>query len=364
MNKTVMTIFIVISDQFSRWIASVADFILTLFSRFAPSRTIRLVENENGELVPQSDQESSNSNLICDRIRIIDGQIDHANLANLEPALSGSQIELVLQSNRFIFRPLELPNRAIEFMDGIVRSQIDRLTPWSADDAAFGWSNPIEADAERMVITLAATPLSLIRPYVQAIADIGVHSIAVFTTPPELNSSAFPIKVWEERGRSAGNIKQIQQALITILVATSITAGVALGANAIISASFSAQQEDLARQISTARAAAGFSQNNGLATTVKGKLARRKRNAPLTVLALETLSKILPDNTYVTELSVEGNKLRLTGNTHDAASLIGLIEQSGLFTRATFFAPTTRAPSSSVEHFNIEAIFQPLGPTS
>ena len=101
MNKTVMTIFIVIRDQFSRWIASVADFILTLLSRFAPSRTIRLVENENGELVPQSDQESSNSNLICDRIRIIDGQIDHAKLATLEPALSGSQIELVLQSNRF-----------------------------------------------------------------------------------------------------------------------------------------------------------------------------------------------------------------------------------------------------------------------
>jgi general secretion pathway protein L len=83
----------------------------------------------------------------------------------------------------------------------------------------------------------------------------------------------------------------------------------------------------------------------------------------LTVLAVETLSKILPDDTYVTEVHVEGNKLRLTGTTRNAAALVGLIEQSGSFTRASFFAPTTRSPDSA-EHFNIEAIVQPFGPLS
>jgi general secretion pathway protein L len=97
-------------------------------------------------------------------------------------------------------------------------------------------------------------------------------------------------------------------------------------------------------------------------TTAKWELERRKHDAPLTVLVLETLSKILPDNTYLTELRVEGNKLRLTGITHDAPSLIGLIEQSGRFTRASFFAPTKR--TSSADHFNIEAIIKPFGPLS
>ena len=79
---------------------------------------------------------------------------------------------------------------------------------------------------------------------------------------------------------------------------------------------------------------------------------------------LEALSKILPDQTYVTELRLEGNKLRLTGITRDAPSLIGLIEQSGRFTRATFFAPTTRSPSDTGDRFHIEAIIKPLGPSS
>ena len=60
------------------------------------------------------------------------------------------------------------------------------------------------------------------------------------------------------------------------------------------------------------------------------------------------------------ELRLEDNKLRLIGQTRDAASLIGLIEESGQFKRATFFAPTTRSASEPGERFHIEATVQPL----
>ena len=89
------------------------------------------------------------------------------------------------------------------------------------------------------------------------------------------------------------------------------------------------------------------------------RLEIRKHTAPSSVMIIESLSRILPDNTYVTELRIENNKIQLVGVTHDAPSLIGLMEQSGLFTRATFFAPTTRSPSEPGERFHIEALIQP-----
>jgi general secretion pathway protein L len=80
------------------------------------------------------------------------------------------------------------------------------------------------------------------------------------------------------------------------------------------------------------------------------------------VIAIEGLSRILPDHTHLTELRVEGNKVRLIGTSADAPSLIGLIEKSGLFARATFIAPTTKLPSEAGERFHIEAIIEPLFP--
>src|SRR5262249_55583625 len=91
-------------------------------------------------------------------------------------------------------------------------------------------------------------------------------------------------------------------------------------------------------------------------------LDRRKQETPATVIVIEALSGILPDHTYVTELRVEGNRLQVIGVTQDAPGLIRLIEQSPHFTRATFFAPTTRAPTDPAERFHTEARIDPVNP--
>jgi len=79
---------------------------------------------------------------------------------------------------------------------------------------------------------------------------------------------------------------------------------------------------------------------------------------------LESLSQALPDDTYLTELHVADRKLEITGVTHEAASLIRIIEQTDQFKHATFFAPTTRAPLEIGEQFHIEAQIAPYFPAT
>jgi general secretion pathway protein L len=352
MNNSSAAIFSSIEEVLSQWIDSVVEFAAGHLSRFGSPRTVRLIEEESGEFGVQSDQRGTTDQSISRRVHIAGGHTDDG----LATIVASNHVELVLRPNRFIFRELELPKRATDFMPGVVRSQIDRLTPWSATDAAFGWGVPMEADDDKMAVTLAATTIALIEPYVQAIVEIGAHSVSIFAYPPG-DPEAQSIKVWEQPCRAIKGLARIRRALVAALAAVVVTAGVALGAKAIVSMSLAAQQDEIAHKIAQTRRAMGAA----LGST---PLEQRKHDAVSSVLVLEWLSSILPNQTYVTELRLEGNKVRLSGITHDAPSLIGLIEQSGRFTRASFFAPTTRASPDTADRFHIEAIVKPVGPST
>ena len=349
-----------IRDGFSHWIDLVASVIAAQINRLSNQSLIRLIENETGEFDLKVDGPSSGENPTTQPIRITDGQFDTASSTALSAILPGSRVELILHGRHFVFRQIELPDRAGDFLDGVVRAQIDRLTPWNATDAAFGWSQPIEISAGRMVVTVAATAVTFVKPYLQAITGFGVNAIAVLTHSSERPADAL-IRVWEESAREALDLRRIRKVLISGLAGAGLAAAIAAGVFTISGDYLDAQHDELSRQIKAARTQLGMKQAADTNSTANARriLGQHKNDAVAAVQILDTLSQILPDHTYVTELRIEDQKLHIVGVTRDAPSLIGLIEQSGRFARATFFAPTTRAQSDTLERFHIEAVIRP-----
>jgi general secretion pathway protein L len=346
-----------IADSFWHWLDCVAAAVVAATERVVQTRKLRLVERQDGDFAVDVTQSDGSSPLI-ESLKVVDGRLVCEHAPNLEALLSGFRLELVLKPDRFLFRPLELPRRAAEFLDAIVRSQIDRLTPWSADDAAFGWSNPTDADADRILIMVAATSRALVRPYIEALAGSGARWVTAYAMPP---SGVTPIKVLEQKIRGRIDADRVRHALVTALAGVAAIAAVVIVTSTIAIVTLGARQDDLARRITERRTAlrAVREASANLANSPLRSLERRKRESPLSVLVLEELSRILPDHTYVTELQIEGDVLRLVGITADAPQLIRLIEQSSHFAHATFFAPTTRGPSDSGEHYHIEARIEP-----
>jgi general secretion pathway protein L len=78
---------------------------------------------------------------------------------------------------------------------------------------------------------------------------------------------------------------------------------------------------------------------------------RDKVGRPLAVLA--ALTRILPDDTYLTEMELRQRKVTLTGRSAGAARLIGPLAADGMFRNPGFAAPVTRLEALRVELFTI-----------
>jgi len=356
-----------IQEGFYRWIDSVAGTVNGLLNRLQSNHEVRIIESAPDTFTLRAARAGRKSSVADHRIRIINGAIKGQLPADWVKMLRGSRAEMVLNANRFLFRPLELPKRAVEFLDGIVRAQIDRLTPWTPGEAVFSWTSPTDTPNDRIELTIAATARAMVAPYVQAIADLGVASVAVLTVPPppyppphagEGREGAAPIKVFEQRARGVFEIDRIRRTLVALFLISGLAAAITMGYSAFALDSLDAEQQALSQKISARRAALRASPE--FTVSAQRMLERRKQSTPSIVIVLEALSQSLPDHTFVTELRIEVDKLQIVGVTRDAAALIALIEQSPHFTSARFYAPTTRTPGDPGERFHIEAKVKPI----
>jgi general secretion pathway protein L len=344
-----------IAETLGAWTSSAAGAIIDGFDRVVSPRVVRLIEDDTGDFRLETAGSADN---VPARIAFTGGALSAPNLAAI---FKGSRVEIVLQPGRFLFRPLELPARAADFLDGIVRAQIDRLTPWSASEAVFGCSAPAESGPESITTVIAATTRKLAMSYVQAVSAFHPAAVAVCTDVAARNAGR--IKVFEQKARGHLDAARLSRALLILLGVVAVAASVSLVSAAYVADTLGAQESELSRQISARRAAIRAGSAGGDRSPMAA-LERRKYETPASVIVLEALSQVLPDHTYVTELHFAGSKLQFVGITRDAPSLIPLIEQSQHFRRATFYAPTTRSASDPGERFHIEARVEPKNTAS
>jgi general secretion pathway protein L len=346
-----------LKELFGEWISAVERAIDASASRFMPRQRILLIEGDSKTYTAKTAPAAKGAALPDFSFRVSHGRPDPALPAEWQTALRGSRIETLMKSDQILFRPLDFPARAADFLDGMIRAQIDRLTPWSANDAVFGWSPPSSIANERIALTLAATSKFNIQPLVQLARNLGAASIAGFAEASRSEGAPLKLRIFETSLQGGvGRTMDVPRLLRIILLGAGLAAAASLVTAAYVGNTLGLEQQQLSRRIAERRASLRIGQAGVGASAL---LAKRKQTMPSSVMILESISRALPDSTYVTDLRIEADKVQLVGVSQDAPSLIRLIEQSPQFSRATFSAPTTRAQGDPGERFHIEAHVAP-----
>jgi general secretion pathway protein L len=345
-----------IATAISLWIDAVVRTVTARLEHTRKTRQIAVTEDGEGLLTLRlaAKTGTKDGDLPPCRIQLGDGGPTVPLTPEWSAALQGATVDLALQPSRFVFRPLELPGKAVEFLDGIIRAQIDRLTPWTAADSVFHWTAPSNVADDHIALTVVATARAAVTSVAQAFLDLGAAAVAVSTSPPGME----PITVYSHRVGGQTGSARLRLALVAVLATTGVLAMLSIGFGGLITDSYDTELQQIQRKISERRALARGGQG-GPGSSPFQMLARRKQTMPSAVMVLEELSAILPDHTYATEMRIEGDKLQVTGLTSDAPSLIQILEKSPHFSSAGFFAPTTRAANEAGERFHIETRIKP-----
>lgn len=290
-----------------------------------------------------------------------DGNIAEVSLQDLPEELSklvrlnGSAkrplIELVLEPGRYLERqlgPFRLPKRRARNMAVF---DIQSSTPLDPEDAI-----PLFAKGDRDATghRYFIVKRQVLEPLIAAIEGAGARVVAVAAQDgaetTELDPEGFGNLTRHMRRDALGG-SLLKACIVACLAGATVTFAHAQWR--YTSASHQLDQTIDALNVDVKAVRALSEERKQQIQRIESVRAQKEQAIPL-VRIWEEMTRVIPDDTWISDLSVNGDKVTFTGLSRSAAGLIATLDASPLFTGPTFTAPVARALGSDGERFTIE----------
>jgi general secretion pathway protein L len=277
---------------------------------------------------------------------------------------------IALPGRQTLRRTLSLPAALEENLKQALAYDLDRHTPFKADelyfDAAIVGRDPVRGEIR---VDLAAARRGVVDQALQAVEGWGGHVVAVVPDIPAVASASRLNLLPEDRRPASGTWRRWQVvapvALLVSIVLVSLALPVWQKREYAIA---------LGRQVDSARAQASVSE--GVRTELERLTGEynfaleRKYAFPPTLQVLDEITKLLPDDTWLTQMELKTTsrgkdmqrELMLRGESANAGRLITLFEESKVFTQAGPRSPTTKIQPGPGEIFDLVAQLRSLPP--
>jgi general secretion pathway protein L len=293
----------------------------------------------------------------------IDGDRLNALPASIREQTRRGIVEIIVPPSAILHRVLDvLPAESLPYLETVVRHQMETSFPWRAADVLY--STRIEKRADgKLDVSVHATSRSAVASALAAAEALGAGEIYV-TDDGEGHANAQRTSILAAIGTEKKARSRRMQLLARYAAAgLLVLLGCVIGWTTFAGWSLFSEVTSLDRDIADRRAILKRAMD-AIGTGDNGSLEAKKKLAPAAVVVLDQLSALLPQNTYLTDLTLEAGRLRISGVSANAAELVPLLEGSGHFKNAAFYAPATRLAGGTTDRFSIEATIAPVPPVT
>lgn len=267
------------------------------------------------------------------------------------PSPRGSRSVLVeIPHERALSKIVTLPQAARHELDRILRFEIGRQFPFSAERAYFAYRQAGEVQASGPIrLEVTAVPREVISDICEELQRAGLRPRAILAASG-LSHHKLPLPVDDLR-RGGARRTILDRALI---------GAVALAAAAALLSPVVYQRMRLAeldRELATLkpRAEAALTRQTQQREDA-GRIAavlHAARDRPPAVALVNELSRALPDGSWLISLRLSGREIVIDGLSPSAAATALALEQSPSFAGVAFRSAITRDASTGLEHFQL-----------
>jgi len=286
------------------------------------------------------------------------GKAEYMAEAERDSRLEKTDLVIRLSAQDAIEKIIYLPIAAEDDLQQVISYELDKLTPFKAEQVYFAARRIDEDSSEhQMKVQLVLAPREKLDAVCKELRGWGlIPTAADFSEAPNDFKNDHEIyNLLPDWARTQNDIfSQVANyaaiGLLLALLAAALIVPVMREAWAV---------EQLINQIKMVSSEA--SEVETLRNEIEqrqektARLLSKKTSSASTVEMLEELSKLIVDDTWLKHLKYSDGRLQILGESPTASSLISVLEESAMFNSVRFVSPVTQDKRTELERFQISA---------
>ena len=347
------------------WSREIGQFAFERFGALRGAASVPLVAFEGGNLVLLEPRAAAGPQARVDLEALDEPRRRAAFRQVIERAgESRERVRLRLDHTEALVRRVAMPAATEENLRQVLAFEMDRLTPFRAEDVYFDYRVLTrDAAAGKLAVQLAVARRDTVDRRLASLHALGANVQGV-TVRDDVGHGAQPLDLLpsEQRGeRETARERLVQRSLVGAVAV--------LLALALFIPMWRKRETVIALQPLMTKAQQDAEATDRIARELERQVndynfLLAKKHAKYPVLAyLEEVTRLMPDNTWAQTLEIrtagKNREIQVSGETTSSSRLIEILEQSKLLQNATPKGTVTRGSTPNSERFTIAAEARP-----